>query len=281
MTKVTFLVLFLFLLDAVAAYQLTQWRRSSAALTSAVGHGKSQLILFMDGDNDLETDTKKNRNDLSIDESTLVKLKAEATSPFRLLRQFVYIGTGAAGAIGTFTAIPQLIFALNDVNADKVAALTNIGIDLGAVVGAVLLWNKESEIEQKKVQRFSERQKLMNNRLSERELLEREEFISKLPVEIQVSERDENVTRIVALGDLQLKGRQNVVIVTGATAFVRDAVIAARIEGNDLFSSKNTIVVPFITNADQLDSKSEKGFGSKETLMTSPYIAKPQQVIDT
>ena len=128
-----------------------------------------------------------------------------------------------------------------------------------------------------KLEAFTEKQ----NQMSGTEAQARENILGMLPVEIQVSEQNENSTKIVSLNDLNLKGMQNVIIVAGDEKFVKDTVISARLEGNDMFTSKETMVIPFIVGVveNQLDSKESKGFGNKqESLMSSPYIAKPQQV---
>ena len=218
------------------------------------------------------------QNDNS-DDISLIKLKAEAASPFRLFRQFIYGSIGAAGGIGTFTAIPQLILSFQN-DGDKSTAIQNIIIDVGAVISAVIFWNIESTNEKKKIENFKDKQRLMDNRLSNDDITERELDLSKLPVEIQVSENNENITRIVSLSELQSKGKQHVIIVTGSTNFVKDSVISARLEGTELFNSKDTIIIPFITDDNQLERATKKGFGAnrRESLMSSPYIGKPKQV---
>mmetsp|Transcript_1814 Transcript_1814/g.2902 ORF Transcript_1814/g.2902 Transcript_1814/m.2902 type:complete len:339 (+) Transcript_1814:33-1049(+) len=208
----------------------------------------------------------------------IAKLKAEAASPFRLLRLFIYGGIGAAGGLGTFTAVPQLILALNSDDGDKANAITNVLVDVGGVVAAAFLYSKERDNQQKQLTTFTDKQQKMDNKMTDTTMAEREKLLSMLPIEIQISEQDENVTRIVSLQDLQQRGNQHVVLVAGENGFVRDAVIAARLEGSDLFNAKETTVVPFIYNDRQLEEGKEKGFGSKEGLMTSPYIAKPKQM---
>ena len=89
------------------------------------------------------------------------------------------------------------------------------------------------------------------------------------------------------IGDLQNKGKQNVIIVTGKKSFVKDAVISARIEGINLFTEYNTMVVPVISEQeeqlDDIDKKLSKGFGAsatgKEEMLNAPYFGKPTQVI--
>jgi hypothetical protein len=199
------------------------------------------------------------------------KLKAEAAAPFRLFRTFVYGGIGAAGGLGLFTAIPQLIFAMS-ADGDKTNAITNVVVDLGGVVAAAFLWSKEQSQQAQLESSYEVKQAKMDNKISDVVLQQREMQLGMLPVEIQTSEQDENVTRIVSLTDLMSKGGQRVVLVAGEGAFVKDCIISARLEGVELFVNKDTVVVPFIYNDKQLEEGRDKGFSKKETLMTSPYI---------
>ena len=111
----------------------------------------------------------------------------------------------------------------------------------------------------------------------------RELEISRLPIEIQTSETNENVTRIVSINDLQLKGKQNIIIIAGDYNTVKDALITAKIEGTTLFNSKETFVIPVVFGKEiqeQIEDAPSKGFAApKEGLLTAPYIAKPTQVI--
>ena len=222
-------------------------------------------------------------NELVTRDEMLIKLKAEATSPFRLLRQFIYGGMGAAGGLGTFTAIPQLILALQS-HGDVENAVKNIAIDTGGVLLAVALWKFDNDNAMKKLNVYKDKQRVMDKKLSKAEMKEREMELSLLPVEIQVSEVEANITRVVSLGDLQSKGSQNVVIVAGPTAFIRDAIISARLESPETFASNNIIVIPFTLVDEVVDSseqrKAKKGFGvvKQPELIEAPYIAKPQQV---
>eukprot|EP01036_Dinobryon_divergens_P026271 gene26271-34896_t len=211
----------------------------------------------------------------------LVKLKAEATSPFRLLRQFVYGAMGAAGGLGTFTAIPQLIVALQN-SGDVENAVKNIAIDTGGVLLAIALWKVENDNAMKKLNFYKNKQRVMDKKLSKTEMKERENELSLLPVEIQVSEVEANVTRVVSLGELISKASQNVVIVAGPTNFIRDAIISARLESPESFASNNIIVVPFTIVdevAESLEQRKAKGFGAvkQPDLIEAPYIAKPKQ----
>jgi hypothetical protein len=217
-----------------------------------------------------------------IGESTRAKLKAEIASPFRKLRQFLYSAAGIAGALGTATSVPQLILASQgSLEKGSVGDIVlNIAIDVGAIVGSIILWDQDAKADKAKIEQFSQKERLISAKLSKEEANEREIFLSKLPVEIQTSEYDVNVTKVVSLGDLQNKGKQNVIIVTGTAAFIKDVLISARIEGSNLFTDKETYVVPVVYEEAQLEEEgSNRGFSSKETMMSAPYIGKPTQVI--
>lgn len=223
-----------------------------------------------------------------VDESIRAKLKVEIASPFRKLRQFFYVAMGAAGALGTITSVPQMLLAVQGATEKGSVSdiALNIAIDLGAIVGAVLLWDREASAEKAKLAKFSLKEKQSGAKLSEEDVRKKEEFLAKLPVEIQVNERNETMTRIVSLQDLMGKGKQNIVVVTGSSDFVKEAVISARIEGSDLFTSRETYVIPVIYQPpqqrqrpdDSLEASATKGFGSKENIMNAPYIGKPTQV---
>lgn len=216
--------------------------------------------------------------DLLVPEATRVKLKEEIASPFRKLRQFIYVGIGAAGGLGTFTAVPQLLFAFQDGGDALLPAITNVVVDVGGVIAAVFLWDRESSDEQKKIERFTEKEKMASNKISVAQQKDMETRLGQMPVEIQISENNENTTRIVSFSDLQLKGQQHIVVIAGTKSFIRDSVISARLEGIDFFNAQETIVIPVVLEDDQLDSNIAKGFGAKESLMKASYIAKPAQV---
>ena len=217
-----------------------------------------------------------------LDENTRVKLKEEIASPFRKLRLFIYASSFIAGGLGAFTAIPQLVVAVKDASDKVPSTLGNIAIDLGAIVMAVALWNRDTADEKIKLARFAEKEKQMGSQLTETEKIEREQELAMMPIQVQTSEADMNVTRIVSFGDLQSKGKQHIIVVAGSQSFVIDAVISAKIEGIELFNNKETFVVPVVLNDNQLEGQDpSKGFGApKESLMSAAYIGKPTQVYD-
>lgn len=66
------------------------------------------------------------------------RLKAEMTTPYRGLRQFIYLGAGASGLIGAFVFFFQLL-ARRDID----SALPNLALQVGIVALMVFLWRWE------------------------------------------------------------------------------------------------------------------------------------------
>lgn len=73
-----------------------------------------------------------------VDPNLKNRLKAEIASPYRGLRQFIYIGVGASGFIGAFVFFFQI---LAGINIDS--SLPNFGLQVGIVALMVLLWRWE------------------------------------------------------------------------------------------------------------------------------------------
>ncbi|QNP28259.1 DUF3493 domain-containing protein [Cylindrospermopsis curvispora] len=66
------------------------------------------------------------------------RLKAEIASPYKGLRQFVYIGMGASGLIGAFVFFFQILAGRN---IDQ--ALPNFALQVGIVAIMAFLWKWE------------------------------------------------------------------------------------------------------------------------------------------
>lgn len=211
-----------------------------------------------------------------------MKLKAEAAAPFRLFRSFVYVTLGAAAGLGTLTTVPQLIHQLAE-HANPTSTLTNLAINTGGLLITGYLLSKEATNEKRLRKNLSSTQALSENKLNPTEIRTREELLLLLPVEIQVSETNENTTRIFPLYDLVNQGKQHIVIVAGGSSFVRDAIIAARLMDESTFSSNEIMIIPYINDINLMNDKTNnKGVGTvKDPLMSEPLFAKPQQVLIT
>jgi hypothetical protein len=73
-----------------------------------------------------------------VDQNLKNRLKAEIASPYRGLRQFIYIGVGASGFIGAFVFFFQLLAGRN-----LDSTLPNFALQVGIVALMVFLYRWE------------------------------------------------------------------------------------------------------------------------------------------
>lgn len=283
--------------------------------------------------------------DSSSSNEALLKLKVEASSPFRLLRQYLFFAMAGGGSLGTIVGIPQLIKVLANNNFDDTkTALFNLGVNIGGVVAGVLLFLRERKQEEEKLEKYRKIERRANNKLTPAEIERRERLINLLPVEIllgvnktiinpaallnnptttntstlltlqALAEKGPRVntteiTRVVSISDLQEKGQQSVVIVTGDYNYIKDCLVDLRLRDQEEFSRENILVVPFCSNLSDQNkleqdyeevekSKSvvKKGFNTNITptkttgetnaatlkraleMLSAAYIGRPKQV---
>ena len=111
---------------------------------------------------DSPTTVPKSNDDKPIlSEDVRVGLKAEIASPFRKVRQFFYAAFGIAGGLGLFTGAPQLLFAFQggENSPDLGSTVINMAVNLGGVVGSILLWDRESIEEKKQLERYAKKER--------------------------------------------------------------------------------------------------------------------------
>ncbi|MEA5593951.1 DUF3493 domain-containing protein [Rivularia sp. UHCC 0363] len=87
----------------------------------------------------VQPNPKKSTNKRQLSTEQYARLKAEAASPYRGLRKFVYLSFGASGLIGAFIFVLQLL-------AQKTAldiGLPSLALQLGVVALMVFLWRWE------------------------------------------------------------------------------------------------------------------------------------------
>ncbi|MBF2065734.1 MAG: DUF3493 domain-containing protein [Calothrix sp. C42_A2020_038] len=80
-----------------------------------------------------------------INSETYARLKAEAASPYRGLRKFIYISCAASGFIGAFVFFFQII-----AGRDLDRTLPNFALQMGVIALMVFLWQWETRQEQQK-----------------------------------------------------------------------------------------------------------------------------------
>ncbi|MGB3636774.1 MAG: DUF3493 domain-containing protein [Rivularia sp. (in: cyanobacteria)] len=80
--------------------------------------------------------SKKNTNKRNLDPELYARLKAEAASPYRGLRKFVYLAFGASGLIGAFIFVLQLLAQKTSLE----VGLPSLALQVGVVALMVFLW---------------------------------------------------------------------------------------------------------------------------------------------
>jgi hypothetical protein len=71
-------------------------------------------------------------------------LKAEAAAPYRSLRQFIYLGVAASGAIGAFIFFTQLL-----ADQEITSTLPNLALQIGVVTLMIWLFRLENKLKRK------------------------------------------------------------------------------------------------------------------------------------
>jgi hypothetical protein len=80
----------------------------------------------------------KNRSGKPFTAEQYARLKAEAATPYRGLRKFIYVAFGASGFIGAFIFLAQLL-----AGRDVETALPNFALQVGIIALMVFLFRLE------------------------------------------------------------------------------------------------------------------------------------------
>lgn len=92
----------------------------------------------------LKNRNSNSRNNQRVEPELYKRLKAEAASPYRGLRQFVYLACGASGFIGAVVFFAQLA-----AGREIASAIPNLGLQIGVVALMVWLFRLEQKAERK------------------------------------------------------------------------------------------------------------------------------------
>jgi hypothetical protein len=116
-------------------------------------------------------------------------------------------------------------------------------------------------------------QKRISYRLSEKISEAREEELKQMPLLLKVSE--DLATRNTTVGEIQRQGLQHIVILGGPASFVKDALLSARLTGEN-FAGKNILLVPVLYD-DSIDKMREqrKGFDTRPLSFDYVFVAEP------
>lgn len=84
----------------------------------------------------VQPNSKNSTNKRNLDPELYARLKAEAASPYRGLRKFVYLAFGASGLIGAFIFVLQLLAQKTSLE----VGLPSLALQVGVVALMVFLW---------------------------------------------------------------------------------------------------------------------------------------------
>ncbi|MEM6400552.1 MAG: DUF3493 domain-containing protein [Cyanobacteria bacterium P01_D01_bin.116] len=93
----------------------------------------------------VQPNPKNSTNKRKLDPQMYARLKAEAASPYRGLRKFVYLSFSASGLIGAFIFVLQLLAQKTSLE----VGLPSLALQLGVVALMVFLWRWEDSREEK------------------------------------------------------------------------------------------------------------------------------------
>ncbi len=228
-----------------------------------------------------ESSSDKKSSSSGLDKQVKSRLITESIAPWRTLRLFLYFALGSGAALGGFITATGVIAGLSgartDINLNT--EYINLAIDFGAVIIFAILAkldiDKGNELNAKVEEKI---QKTKLNKRMKKGMKEREQILSKLNLDIRVS-NDENVPlQRVAVEAVQSGGKQHMIIVIGNKKCIRDALLGANILKME-FAMRDVLIVPYEVDkkkdADKMKPDATKGFGnsSRPTWEVQPYVA--------
>lgn len=215
----------------------------------------------------------------SLDGNVSSKLLEETIAPFRGLRLFFYAAFASGAFVGGLITASGVAAALSGVrdDVDLDTEYLNLAIDFGAValfgVLAKVDLDKGSELTstvEEKVERKKEMKKLSKG------MREREKQLQQLNVNVRVTE--DGQVREAAVGVMQEKAKQHIILVAGPGRAIRDALRGAQLNKVN-FAMTNILVVPYETGLDAVEKQSRpdgRGFGdARPKYETQAYVSEP------
>lgn len=174
-------------------------------------------------------------------------LREETEAPFRKIRLFLYFSIISAAGIGTLVSGTKLIAILADArDGDIKNLLSDIGINVGGIIGLSVLWRNEI--------------KSQNSRLDR---IQRGGSLASLKVKI----KDDIGMSVVKLSDFRRNRglEKRVVIVIASKAQLQNS-LQSSIKESKSIQQKDLLVVPV---AIELNSKTDK---EKDYMLTAPSL---------
>jgi len=231
------------------------------------------------------TEEDKNAKKGTIDTNTRSRLLSESIAPWRTLRLFLYGSLGSGAALGGIITAAGAAAALSGARSDLDlnTEYLNLAIDFGAVALFAFLakwdFDQGDELNTKVEQKLQQKRE---NKVIRKAMKGREETLSKLMLDIRISE--DGTKQTAAVEAVQTGGKQHVIVVVGPKKAIRDALLGANILKME-FSIRDVLIVPYEIGGKTKQQKDDEaklkpvgsGFGtdSRPTWETQPYVAQP------
>lgn len=253
----------------------TNMHRNTNSLANSSPRSSTSLYMAEE-----EKKTKKG----GIDASTRSRLLSESIAPWRTLRLFLYGSLGSGAAVGGLITLAGVAAGLSGARSDLDlnTEFLNLAIDFGAVAIFAFLakwdFDQSNELNDKVKEKIQQKKE---NKVIRKAMKEREQTLSKLNLEIRVTE--DGSTQTAAVEAIQTGGKQHMIVVAGGKKAIRDALLGANILKME-FSIRDVIIVPYELGKTKEQKEDEaklkpvgSGFGkdSRPTWETQPYVAQP------
>lgn len=229
----------------------------------------------LDEDDVVESETV-NPNLGKLEKNTRAKIISESIAPWRTFRLFLCGTLGSGAAVGGLITLTGLIAGITgarsdvDINTEAV----NLAVDFGAAALFAFIakvdLDKGSQLEEQvgtNLEKKAERKQIY------KAMKQREQDLANLNLAIRVS-ADGTTTTQASVKAIQEGAKQNLVIVVGPRAAIREALVGASLLKMNNFAMTNVLVIPYeLGDTTTALRPSGGGFGEKAIWENRPYVA--------
>ena len=260
--------------SSCAYVKLKRWNDAADALERAINDYDVKLVVALKDQDLAPLRDRKEWNELlgrvsgGMGNEGFAKLRAEASSPFQLVRTFLFGGLAAGASLGVIVSTARLLAAFGGVyELEETLKTFGINVVCLAVLGALFV--RELQSRDKSVQ-----------------MAAKEEDLAML--QVSVSKDGERSVPLAAF-----RGMYRPIIVAGSKGQVKKSMSQAARYSNEL-TARGIVVIPVVLNTEDIDEKIEqlksdpsfatssekdaaqKGFGSPAKATSSDSVTMPE-----
>ena len=260
--------------SSCAYVKLKRWSEAVDALERAINDYDVKLVVALRDQDLAPLRDRKEWNELlgrvsgGMGNEGFAKLRAEASSPFQLVRTFLFGGLTAGASLGVIVSTARLLAAFGGAY-EVEETLKTFGINVACLAVLGTLFVRELQSRDKNVQ-----------------MAAKEEDLAML--QVSVSKDGERSVPLAAF-----RGMYRPIIVAGSKGQVKKSMSQAAKYSNE-FTARGIVVIPVVLNSEDIDEKlqqlkndpsfaassekdaSQKGFGSPITATSSDSNIQPE-----